>query len=132
MWIKSIEIEGFRGYPKKRIFNFDLKPFIFIFGNNKCGKSSLLNAIEWVIFGSNVGTEKHTKIPERKDWEFKNFNSSKTKVILTLEDSKKNVVAEVIGKLIGKEKAENYLKIIGQEENYLNMPPILDNYNVTL
>lgn len=49
-FIQSIEIEGFRGVNEKKSFNFD-KPLVFLFGNNGVGKSSILGAIEWCLFG---------------------------------------------------------------------------------
>src|SRR3989338_3866220 len=48
--IQSIEIEGFRGVNEKKVFDFD-KPLVFLFGNNGSGKSSVLGAIEWCLFG---------------------------------------------------------------------------------
>jgi len=48
--IQSIEIEGFRGVNEKKFFDFD-KSLVFLFGNNGFGKSSVLGAIEWCLFG---------------------------------------------------------------------------------
>jgi len=48
--IQSIEIEGFRGVNEKKVFDFD-KSLVFLFGNNGFGKSSVLGAIEWCLFG---------------------------------------------------------------------------------
>ena len=48
--IQSIEIEGFRGINEKKVFNLD-KSLVFLFGNNGFGKSSVLAAIEWCLFG---------------------------------------------------------------------------------
>ena len=48
--IKSMEIEGFRGINEKKTIGFD-KPLVFLFGNNGEGKSSVLGAVEWCLFG---------------------------------------------------------------------------------
>lgn len=48
--IQSLEVEGFRGINEKKRFDFD-RPFIFLFGKNGVGKSSVLGAIEWCFFG---------------------------------------------------------------------------------
>ncbi len=86
MWIEKICVEGFRGYPKRVEFEFNCKPFVFIFGDNKSGKSSLLNAIEWTLFGEKIAEEKSTRIPERKSWAIRNFRAKRTEAEIVLKD----------------------------------------------
>jgi len=48
--IGNIKVEGFRGINKKLILSPNGKP-VFLFGENGAGKTSLLQAIEWCMFG---------------------------------------------------------------------------------
>lgn len=51
MRIKSVSVENFRGFLKRKDLNLD-SDFVFIFGSNGTGKTSLFDAIEWSLFGS--------------------------------------------------------------------------------
>lgn len=73
MKIKTLKVEGFRGFTKKKEFNF--APVTILFGPNGTGKSSTLNAIEWCLWGGKC-SGKDTGIRERIDWEIKNRNAS--------------------------------------------------------
>ena len=60
--IENLEIEGFRGINASielKDFNVALN---FIFGDNGAGKSSVLGAIEWCLFGELA----HQKFTETK------------------------------------------------------------------
>ncbi len=48
--LQSVTIEGFRGFTEPQRINFDVK-HIFLFGENGCGKSSIVEAIRWCLFG---------------------------------------------------------------------------------
>ncbi len=48
--LHSVTIEGFRGFTEPQHINFDGK-HIFLFGENGCGKSSIVEAIRWCLFG---------------------------------------------------------------------------------
>jgi DNA repair exonuclease SbcCD ATPase subunit len=48
--ITNIKVEGFRGINEPLEFKVGGKP-VFLFGNNGVGKTSLLQAIEWCMFG---------------------------------------------------------------------------------
>ncbi|HXG12906.1 MAG TPA: AAA family ATPase [Gemmataceae bacterium] len=64
--LNRLRVRGFRGFVGGQEFLFDA-PVTLLFGPNRCGKSSILNAIEWGLFGSEaVGS--HTGIRERIDW----------------------------------------------------------------
>ena len=57
---------------EEKEFSFDT-PAILLFGENHCGKSSSLNAIEWCLFGNEcIGAK--SGIRERVDWEIPNRN----------------------------------------------------------
>jgi DNA repair exonuclease SbcCD ATPase subunit len=72
--ISKIEISGFRGFTTQQEIAFG-KPLILIYGDNRNGKSSIINAIEWCLFGSEVAAIKYGEIRERDAWEVKNLNS---------------------------------------------------------
>lgn len=85
--IKKIKIDGFRGFPIKSD-TFEIKnPIILFYGENHQGKSSVLNAIEWCLYGDKC-TGVKSGIRERKDWEIVNRNSSKAIVDIEIETDK--------------------------------------------
>jgi DNA repair exonuclease SbcCD ATPase subunit len=89
--LQSITGEGFRGFPRK--FNFDLDvPVVLAVGPNGTGKSSLVCAIEWCLFGADVETESHTGIPERKSWESRNRSASQCLVEMELSGNGETLV----------------------------------------
>lgn len=81
--LKALKVKGFRAYTKEREFVFD-NPAILLFGENHCGKSSTLNAIEWCLFG-NECVGKETGIRERVDWEIVNRNMRPPDALVVLE-----------------------------------------------
>lgn len=82
--VKRIEIDGFRGFPKASA-SFDLMtPVVQLHGENHQGKSSVLNAIEWCLYGDQC-TGVKSGIRERKDWEIVNRNASQARVELEIE-----------------------------------------------
>lgn len=81
--VSTIRIEGFRGFPKVQSLKFD-RPVVIFFGENHQGKSSILNAIEWCLFGDacvGVGTG----MRERIGWEILNRNSAAASVEMQLD-----------------------------------------------
>lgn len=73
--LASVELSGFRGFTSKQNITFG-KPLILFHGENRKGKSSIVNAIEWCLFGPEVAAIKYGDIRERDEWEVKNLNSS--------------------------------------------------------
>lgn len=61
-----LEVRNFRGWRDASIA-LD-RPLVLVVGENRRGKSSTLNAIEWCLFGKEV-EKKGSGIPERIDWE---------------------------------------------------------------
>ncbi len=91
--LESISIQGFRGYGKKAR-HIDLSaPVILFAGDNRSGKSSTLNAIEWVLYGEEV-IKKGMGISERKDWLTQNRFSDATRVELRLKSDEGELVIE--------------------------------------
>lgn len=54
--IAQIKIEGFRGFTEPQIIDVN-GANLFVFGTNGQGKSSIIEAIRWCLFGSETGTE---------------------------------------------------------------------------
>ena len=65
--VVGVRIEGFRGIPKELALTFD-RPVVLLVGENHQGKSSVLNAVEWCLFGDTcIGAG--TGMRERIGWE---------------------------------------------------------------
>ena len=48
--IESVSIEGFKAFTKRQTFNFGSR-HVFFFGPNGLGKTSIVEAIRWCLFG---------------------------------------------------------------------------------
>lgn len=85
MKFKSIEIEGFRTWHKA-IFNLDRPGLTQIAGKNGCGKSSLIEALVWCLYGETLrnGTNIATKKTERPI----NWTGTMVSVFIELADGK--------------------------------------------
>ncbi len=70
MRIKKLKISGFRGFAVERPIDLS-QPVTILYGENAQGKSSVLNAIEWCLFGSECAG-KDTKMRERVGWKPEN------------------------------------------------------------
>jgi len=86
--IKKVEIEGFRGFTQKTSIEFE-NPITLLHGGNHQGKSSVLNAIEWCLYGDECIGEK-SGIRERVGkgemaWRVVNDKSEKAQVKLEIE-----------------------------------------------
>jgi len=65
----AITVSRFRGWKDEHRFALDAS-ITSIIADNGRGKSSLLNAIEWCLYGA-VVTKKDSGIDERQDWELR-------------------------------------------------------------
>ncbi len=89
--INAIEIEGFRGFTKNT--HIDLStPVVLLYGGNHQGKSSVLNAIEWCLYGDECIGEK-SGIRERvgtgeSAWRVVNDNAERSQVKMKIESDK--------------------------------------------
>lgn len=65
-----LTVRGFRGFVGEQTFEFS-SPATILSGENHCGKSSTLNAVEWCLFGDQC-KGKETNIRERVGWVVQN------------------------------------------------------------
>ena len=109
--LKFLKVKGFRGFVKEREFDFE-HPAVFLFGENRCGKSSTLNAIEWCLFGDECLGVK-TGMRERHNYEIPNRNmkAEDTYVELYLEDNNSNDTFKVYRKYISARKDQLVLTL---------------------
>lgn len=90
MRLKEIKIKGFRGYGKEEQ-SIDLSsPVVLLYGGNRSGKSSTINAIEWALYGGEVAGKK-IGIAERSRWQTRNLNCDSIGVELVLESDKGDI-----------------------------------------
>lgn len=98
--VKELKVRGFRGFGDREV-PFDLAyPVVLLGGNNRSGKSSTLNAIEWALYGSAVTAG--TGIEERANWLVCNLGCEKARVELTLTTDNGDI--KVTRELTGKRK----------------------------
>jgi len=89
--LKSLRLQGFRGFPKEDgVFEFSA-PAVLLFGDNHQGKSSVLNGIEWCLYGQEcIGTK--SGIRERVgSWELVNRQSPKAIAELVIDTDEGDV-----------------------------------------
>src|SRR5947199_6115128 len=79
---RSLKVRGFRGFLQEQEFHFD-RPVTLLFGDNHCGKSSTLNALEWCLFGGDCAGL-HTGIRERVGWVIPNQQADPPEVVVEL------------------------------------------------
>lgn len=79
-----VEVQEFRGWRARRRLPLDRRLTVIV-GENRCGKSSTLNAIEWCLFGAAV-EKAASGLGERADWEVRprGAGDSPTEVTLAL------------------------------------------------
>lgn len=74
MKITSLIVQAFRGFNEQRSFSFENANIIVLYGPNGHGKSSVYDAIEWVLTGGIYRFDENS--PERKRTRFiRNLNS---------------------------------------------------------
>jgi DNA repair exonuclease SbcCD ATPase subunit len=104
MRITELEISGFRGYCERQTIELDSQITLLV-GENGRGKSSTLNAIEWCLFGSEVGTKK--VISERNGWEPKSrLLSSDSEAFVRIRLNDDGSVYQVTRRISGKDPIE--------------------------
>src|SRR5208283_1627079 len=81
--LKQLRVRGFRGFRAEQEFCFTSPATLFLGGNHN-GKSSAINAIEWVLYGDkSTGTQ--TGIRERIGWVVPNRHMGVADVRVELE-----------------------------------------------
>jgi DNA repair exonuclease SbcCD ATPase subunit len=113
--IKSLKPTYFRGFTKEQ--DIDLSyPVTIIFGGNAVGKSSVLNAIEWCLFGESC-KGRDTGLRERVDWEPQNRKAPhRCKVTLSCLFDEGEVVFE---RIPGRRRGSSGLEIRFLDETSL-------------
>lgn len=106
MKLLKAKIKGFRGISKELEVNFDA-PVVILYGENGKGKSSVLNAIEWCIYGEDSISLTGTNIRERVGWEVKNRFSNECEVEITIRNNLGEY--KIKRKLAGQSKSNLYL-----------------------
>jgi len=82
--IKEIEIEGFCSIVEPFSYNFDIPSINLIWGNNGAGKSTIFNALAWVLYGKLIKPKR--SITPWKNIQLKGFNGTKVKVKIYIEN----------------------------------------------
>jgi len=77
-----LTVRGFRGFSGEETFEFT-SPVTILSGQNHCGKSSTLNALEWCLFGDQC-KGKETNIRERVGWIIPNQYLERPDVLVEL------------------------------------------------
>jgi chromosome segregation ATPase len=111
-WLKTLTIEGFRGYIESRSLDVS-EPFVLLEGPQRSGKSSTLTAIEWGLFGDEIAN-KQIGIDERKGWQVRNRSAAEVRVEIVL--TKGNDTLKVVRSDIRKRSSPNfYFELNGVE-----------------
>lgn len=79
----ALRVENFRGLGGEHSLDLD-RDLTLIVGKNAAGKSSLLNAVEWCLYGAQVTKKSDSGIAERGDWALAHAGAT-GEVCVTLE-----------------------------------------------
>jgi DNA repair protein SbcC/Rad50 len=101
--VASALISGFRGFKKPSNVKFGM-PITVFYGLNRQGKSSVVNAIEWCLFGAEAATTSYLR--ERSGWEVKNRRAKDCFVECQLIDSLSEATATIRRTYKSKQKSE--------------------------
>jgi DNA repair exonuclease SbcCD ATPase subunit len=117
--ILDVSIEGFRGINKKVTFNFDRKSAV-LYGPNGAGKTSVLQAIEWCLFGELASAYIEGTEFKKEDAIVNPFNPNKKAIVeLTMEDQEGKKIKVSRKRKMGRSttagKAELDIEIDGAE-----------------
>lgn len=107
--LKEIRIKGFRGYGEEEKILDLTAPVTILFGGNRSGKSSTLNALEWALYGKEITGRGATGIVERKKgWLVVNRTCQSAHVELTMSSDEGEIVVTRKSSRIGKRKEETF------------------------
>jgi DNA repair exonuclease SbcCD ATPase subunit len=115
--LKKVIVCGFRGFTSEQEFELGY-PLTLVSGPNRSGKSSLLNAVEWCLFGSEVAAIKYGDIRERDRWEVRNLGSKECYVECELESRPEGTRLKVHRELArGKRQTQFWFELDGEGQN---------------
>ncbi|OQX56155.1 MAG: chromosome segregation protein SMC [Candidatus Cloacimonas sp. 4484_209] len=89
MKLNRLEIQGFKSFPKKTIFEFD-SGIVGIVGPNGCGKTNILEAIKWVLGEQNPYKLRGEKMEDfifNGSASYKPLNFAEVTVVIDNDDS---------------------------------------------
>jgi DNA repair protein SbcC/Rad50 len=118
--LNRLLVEGFRGFREAEEFVFN-QPATELFGDNRSGKSSTLNAIEWALFGD-ACAGKQTGIRERVGWVISNQHlpAPAVRVQLDMEGPEGNyTIVRMLRRLPKKNTVEETLELTLPGDNTL-------------
>ena len=110
MKIKNLVVEGFRGFNENRKINFNER-LSLIYGPNSYGKTSISEALEWLLFGttSKVETPRSSKTEYKGSYRNCHYPSDKLPFVeATFIDKNKNEVT-LKGELTETEQIRRYI-----------------------
>jgi exonuclease SbcC len=100
--LSNLTIEGFRGINKKISINLDGNAAVF-FGPNGVGKSSIMQAIEWGLFGGLISAVIGSAEFKKEDAIVNSFHPQKKAIVeITLEGEKGKKVKVIRERKLGK------------------------------
>ena len=72
--LSELRIQAFRGIANERCVSFGDAPVTILYGENHAGKSSVLNALDWILFSKRCfqGPLVTDRLRERVSWEIRN------------------------------------------------------------
>ncbi len=126
--LESLRIKGFRGFPENAGWQtLSLtSPCTVIYGIQGGGKSSVLHAIAWCLFGRHVANKSTTGIQERKNWLILNQYSSEAIVELNLRrGSDRLCVVRSTKKIRGKSPFFYTSETLGSSTNEADLSQLL-------
>ena len=95
MFIKRLEVESFRGFVGKQVFNLGQSKVIILFGPNGHGKTSFFDALEWGLTGKLYRYDVSNDERNRSKFianQTKKFAVPKVKIILECHDKEITIV----------------------------------------
>ncbi len=107
--LKEVSIKGFRGYGDEERTLDLTAPVTILFGGNRSGKSSTLNAIEWALYGKEVTGKGATGIVERKrGWLVVNRACESARVKLVMSSQEGEIAVTRKSSKTGRKKTEAF------------------------
>ncbi len=113
--LKKVTLEGFCGLVEEREYLLDMPGINLIWGRNGAGKSTIINAIAWALYGELIKPKR--SITPWKSKQTKEYKGTKVTIKLVLPDHKSITVIrckEYSGKIEGKKGGNGVFLFIGK------------------